>query len=325
MIDYTAFYQAVQDSALHPWLTTLRSDVDKALFHVSNGNLARWRQALDQLPALTPSSYDFRSPVIRIGRSQDRDESTQSLLKTLLWVFQPWRKGPYSLFGIDIDCEWRSDWKWNRLYPHIESLTDRLVLDVGCGNGYHCWRMLGEQAKWVVGIDPSLLFVCQFSAMYRYLPHCPITVLPLTMEAMPNSLAVFDTVFSMGVMSHRRSPIDHLLSLKQCLRPGGQLVLETLVIDGEKGHVLVPDGRYAKMRNVWFIPSSLTLEAWLKRCGFTNIRCIDVNKTSTEEQRRTAWMTFESLADYLDPDDASRTVEGLPAPKRAIFIAEVHC
>jgi len=324
MIDYTNFYQTVQDSALEPWLTTLGADVDQALFQANNGNLLRWRQALDQLPELTPSSYDFRSSTITIGRSQDCDELTQSLLKTWLLALQPWRKGPYSLFGVDIDCEWRSDWKWNRLYPHIEPVKDRLVLDVGCGNGYHCWRMLGEQAKLVVGIDPSLLFVCQFFALSRYLPHFPLTVLPLTMEAMPNTLTVFDTVFSMGVLYHRRSPIDHLLSLKQCLRPGGQLVLETLVIDGGEGHVLVPEGRYAKMRNVWFIPTCLTLEAWLKRCGFANVRCIDMNKTSLEEQRATPWMTFESLADFLNPDDVSLTIEGLPAPQRAIFVAETH-
>ncbi len=322
MIDYTCFYQTVQDSALQPWLTTLCSDVDKALLQTNNGNLVRWRQVLAQLPALTPSSYDFRSSNITIGRSQDGDELTQALLKTLLLALQPWRKGPYSLFGINIDCEWRSDWKWDRLYPYIEPLKNRLVLDAGCGNGYHCWRMLGEQAKLVVGIDPSLLFICQFFALSRYLPPFPLTVLPLTMEAMPNTLAVFDTVFSMGVLSHRRSPIDHVLSLKHCLRPGGQLVLETLVIDGEQGHVLVPEGRYAKMRNVWFIPTCLTLEAWLKRCGLVNVRCVDTNKTSIEEQRATSWMTFESLANFLNSDDALLTVEGLPAPQRAIFIAE---
>ena len=56
----------------------------------------------------------------------------------------------------------------------------------------------------------------------------------------------------MGVLYHRRSPIDHLLELKGCLQTGGELVLETLVIDGGLGEVLVPENRYAKMRNVWF-------------------------------------------------------------------------
>jgi tRNA (mo5U34)-methyltransferase len=74
------------------------------------------------------------------------------------------------------------------------------------------------------------------------------------------------------------------------------------------------------MRNVWFIPSVATLTDWLNDMKFKNIRCVDVTRTTGEEQRVTSWMEFESLADFLDPDDDSRTVEGYPAPKRAIFI-----
>ena len=91
---------------------------------------------------------------------------------------------------------------------------------------------------------------------------------------------------------------------------------------GKAGEVLVPEGRYAKMRNVWFIPSELTLQSWLKRIGFQNIRCIDTKVTTTEEQRKTSWMEYESLEDFLDPEDSTKTIEGHPAPRRAIFIAE---
>jgi tRNA (mo5U34)-methyltransferase len=124
------------------------------------------------------------------------------------------------------------------------------------------------------------------------------------------------------VLYHRRSPLDHLLDLKGCLRPGGELVLETLVIEGGAGQVLVPEDRYARMRNVWFIPSCPTLAGWLKRCGYRNVRLIDVAKTTPEEQRSTDWMRFQSLPDFLDPDHPELTVEGLPAPRRAIFLAE---
>ncbi len=127
----------------------------------------------------------------------------------------------------------------------------------------------------------------------------------------------------MGVLCHRRSPIDHLLELKSCLRPDGELVLETLVIDGKLGESLVPEGRYAKMRNVWFIPSCETLLQWMMRCGFKNCRVVDVNQTSLKEQRSTEWMHFNSLKDFLDPNDLNLTCEGLPAPKRAIIIANV--
>jgi tRNA (mo5U34)-methyltransferase len=144
----------------------------------------------------------------------------------------------------------------------------------------------------------------------------------LGIEELPPNLQAFDTVFSMGVFYHRRSPFSHLTELRSCLRRGGQLVLETLVIDAGPDQVLVPESRYAKMRNVWFIPSPQTLVSWMKRAGFRDIRLVDVTQTTTDEQRSTAWMQFESLADFLDPHDFSRTVEGYPAPCRATVTAK---
>jgi len=233
----------------------------------------------------------------------------------------PWRKGPYDLFGIHINTEWRSDWKWDRLKDHITPLQQRLVLDVGCGNGYHCWRMLGAGARMVIGVDPLLLNVMQFQLVRKLYGETPIYVLPLGIEDIPSDIKAFDTVFSMGVLYHRRSPIDHLLELKACLTPGGELVLETLIIDGGLGQALLPEDRYAKMRNVWFLPTCETLIHWLKRCGFNNIRVVDVTITSTEEQRTTEWMPFHSLKNFLNSENSALTCEGLPAPKRAILIA----
>lgn len=233
----------------------------------------------------------------------------------------PWRKGPYCIQGLHIDTEWRSDWKWDRLADAIAPMDGRLVLDVGCGNGYHAWRMLGDGASLVMGIDPTWVFVMQFQAINRYLGRDDISVLPLGIQDLPPTLSGFDTVFSMGVLYHRRSPLDHLGELFRLLRPGGELVLETLVLEGEGQQVLVPPDRYASMRNVWFIPSTESLRVWLGRCGFVEARVVDVNRTSAEEQRATSWMCFQSLSDYLDPQDHNRTIEGLPAPTRAILIA----
>ena len=212
--------------------------------------------------------------------------------------------------------------------PHIAPLDDRLVLDVGCGNGYHCWRIAEAGARCVIGIDPTAVFLAQFLAIHGLAaavdPHFVgrVTMLPLGIEDLPGDLDRFDTVFSMGVLYHRRSPLDHLGELRSALRAGGQLVLETLVIDGGVDQVLVPQGRYAKMRNVWFIPSTAMLEVWLMRSGFRRVRTVDVTPTTVEEQRSTAWMTFESLADFLDPADNRFTIEGYPAPQRAIVVAD---
>jgi len=173
----------------------------------------------------------------------------------------------------------------------------------------------------VVGIDPATLFLCQFEAIKRLAGGSPpIHLLPLGIEELP-PLDAFDTVFSMGVLYHRRSPIDHLFQLRDQLRCGGELVLETLVVDGDENTVLMPQDRYGKMNNVWFLPSVDALMLWLKKADFIDIRCVDIDVTSLAEQRRTDWMKNESLADYLDPSDITLTVEGYPAPKRATIIA----
>ena len=319
MISYDSFYRYLKDSPLEHWLSELPDLINKKLDPAKNGNLGRWYETMQQLPLITPSTINLNADTITLGRAAQCTENLETLLRQL----QPWRKGPYNLFGIHIDTEWHSDWKWQRLAPHIQPLNNRLVLDVGCGNGYFCWRMLGAGAKRVIGIDPGMLSVMQFHTVKHFAGDLPVDVLPLGIEQIPANSQAFDSVFSMGVFYHRRSPFDHLYELASCLKPGGELVLETLVIEGENGQVLVPEDRYAQMRNVWFIPSCATLQSWLIRCGFHDVRLVNVNKTTIEEQHSTDWMKFHSLPEFLDPADHDRTCEGLPAPRRAILIASL--
>lgn len=306
---------------LKPWVPSLTALLEHKLHERPHGDMQRWLDALNQLPDISPSSVSLDTS--RVGADGNLSPEQEQALEPALRKLIPWRKGPYELFGVHINTEWRSDWKWDRIQDHISPLENRSVLDVGCGSGYHCWRMLGAGARRVIGIDPSYLFLMQFSAIKKYCgPHQPIHLLPIRMEDVHPNLEYFDTTFSMGVLYHRRSPIDHLLELKGSLRKGGELVLETLVIKGELGECLMPEDRYAMMRNVWFIPSVATLELWLRRAGFVNIRCVDENVTSLDEQRVTDWMEFQSLADFLNPEDPSLTAEGYPAPLRATIIAE---
>jgi len=319
-LNYPLIYQHM---ANHPrlsnWLVGLPEQVAQRLSPQQHGNFSNWLNSLHQLPDLASSHIEIDQDTIRIQGTSP--STSQSDLTDLLQQFHPWRKGPYHIHGIDIDTEWRSDWKWQRLAEHISDLSHRVVLDVGCGNGYHAWRMLGAGAELVIGIDPGLLSVMQFQVLQHFIGTRPISVLPLALEDLPDDLHAFDTVFSMGVLYHRRSPFDHLYQLRACLRAGGELVLETLVIDGELGESLVPEGRYAQMRNVWFLPSCATLISWLTRCGFEHIRVIDVSTTQTSEQRSTPWMRFDSLSDFLSPNDPHYTIENHPSPKRAILIA----
>lgn len=316
----SAIYQALIDTDMEPWIAHLMPKLEAWENSARHGDSTKWQQQLKQLPDITPVSVELKTSV-----SFDADEALssghQSHVKNVLKQFMPWRKGPFSLFGIDIDTEWRSDWKWDRVVQHIETLEGRKVLDVGCGSGYHLFRMLGEKAELVVGIDPTELFFYQFSIFKKYLSNSPIHYLPLGIEDMPSQNR-FDTVFSMGVLYHRRDPIEFLYQLKNQLRSGGQLVLETIVVDGDIDTVLMPGERYAQMRNVWFLPSNLALKQWLERVGFIDIKLVDESITTCEEQRATEWMTNHSLADFLDPNDASLTIEGYPAPTRSVFTAK---
>ncbi|NNJ70038.1 MAG: tRNA 5-methoxyuridine(34)/uridine 5-oxyacetic acid(34) synthase CmoB [Kiritimatiellales bacterium] len=332
-IDYTEFYEQLKNTPLEPWIELLPKRIAHGLRYERHGLLPQWEEALAKLPKIveaTPSSLSPRtqrdegvaSTLVDLKNEVRVDGQPIDGLEELLKAFHPWRKGPYHIHGVDIDTEWRSDWKWDRVLPHLQPLKGRTILDVGCGNGYHCWRMAGEGARLVVGVDPSPMFVCQFFAMKNFIRNPRAWVLPLGIEDVPAAPGAFDTVFSMGVLYHRKDPLEHIEQLKSFLQPGGELVIETLVVDGPVGHALTPEGRYAKMRNVWSIPSVPTLERWLRDCGLDNIRTVDVTATSIEEQHSTEWMTFESLPDFLDPDDPSRTVEGHPAPKRAVMLAQ---
>lgn len=317
---YQSLYATLDDMGLQSWSSLLRETIPTKLSEDGHGKMSGWQAALSALPNVTASLINLKEQV-QIGIAEDLPSQDRATFMKNLKVFHPWRKGPYNLLGVGINTEWHSDWKWDRLLPHIQPLTGRKVLDIGGGNGYHGWRMLGEGAELVLGIDPTLVFVMQYHVIQRYVGETNHYVLPIGIEDLPEKLACFDSVFSMGVLYHRRSPLDHLYELRACLRSGGELVLETLIIEGEEGVSLMPEGRYAKMRNVWFFPTISTMELWLRRCGFKDVHCVDINTTTIEEQRPTEWMTFESLADFLDPNDHSKTIEGHPAPVRAIFTA----
>lgn len=327
MIDYEPFIEQLNSDddnreALAQWLEQMPAQIAKGLDEKRYGDLPRWKSVLAQLPDWPTAAYDLNQTAIQLTNENALTAEQHSDFKQQLQGLHPWRKGPFNLFDVEIDTEWRSDWKWDRLKDHIEPLQGKKVLDIGCGSGYHCWRMRGAGADLVIGIDPTPLFIVQFFTLQKYIQDHRVTVLPMGIEHLPEKLRFFDSVFSMGVLYHRRSPFDHLMELRDSLTSGGELVLETLVIEGDEGEVLVPEGRYARMGNVWFLPSCPTMMRWLKKVGFKDIKLVNVTDTTIEEQRSTEWMTFHSLEQFLDPEDHSKTIEGYPAPRRAIFTAK---
>ncbi|MGM0702458.1 MAG: tRNA 5-methoxyuridine(34)/uridine 5-oxyacetic acid(34) synthase CmoB [Pseudomonadota bacterium] len=322
-LPHRSLYRAFVDQGLDRWLARLPEQLAAGLDRQRYGDLPAWEKAVAKLPAL-PEAREVRLDADTVSVECQLPDSQRRQCENLLKKLMPWRKGPYSLAGIHIDTEWRSDWKWQRVAPHLAPLAGRRMLDVGGGNGYHAWRMAGQGAVFVLVIDPSPRFFYQFQALRHFVGDADdgrTHFLPVGIEDVPERLAFFDTVFSMGVLYHRPSPLEHLLQLKEALRPGGELVLETLVVAGDETTVLLPGERYAAMPNVYFLPSSAALCRWLERCGFDNVRVVDEAVTTTEEQRATEWMTFQSLADFLDPADPTQTREGYPAPRRAVVMA----
>lgn len=316
--DLTGLHDWCAGTPLEPWSATVSEAMADRLSANAHGDWPKWQAALDRMPERLPSQVEFTKGTVVIGDRADVSEAEAESLTEALQDLIPWRKGPFEFFGTAIDTEWRSDWKWNRLCPYLDPLDGRAVLDVGCGNGYYLARMWGEGIKLGLGVDPTVLFSAQYLSWRRYVPDINVHLLPVGIDDLPSQARCFDTVFSMGVLYHRRSPMDHLMHLKRLLRPGGQLVLETLVVSGDEQTVLVPSGRYAGMRNVWFVASASATRAWLERCGFQNVQVVDECVTQIEEQRATPWMPFHSLENALDGD---LTVEGHERPTRAILTA----
>jgi len=299
--------------------------LDPALSEVDafnrHGDTPRWRSAVDGLPGLSAVHHALDHPIIEVGDASEIDDRQRGAIRSALDGLRPWRKGPFRIFGLDVDAEWRSDTKWSRVERAVGSLAGHRVLDVGCGNGYYCLRALGAGAASVLGVEPNPLFVLQFEALRRLLPPLETAVIPISFEALPAHPRGFDTVFSMGVLYHRKSPREHLNRLVDFLAPGGQLVLETLIVEAHFGPVLEPRGRYANMGNVWSIPSIQELLSWLDQAGLGEARVAEVAVTSSTEQRATPWSNAHSLRDALDPKDETKTVEGYPAPRRALLVA----
>ena len=346
-LDFTDLSSRLAGTPLQPLTPLLQPEFVDRIVH---GDFRRWRQLLRQLP-------EYRAQAVNLGEvvtfSEPQRTSTPETatlhattpppspasalnespglapltatetaqLRARLQAFIPWRKGPFRVFDIHIDSEWQCQLKWQRLVNKIQPLRGRTVLDVGCGNGYFGFRMLEQGAQLVLGLEPHPPYAAQFWAIKHFCPQLPLSVLPAALEQLPAKLAAFHTVFSMGVLYHCPSPIDHLKRCHDCPQPGGELVLETLYVDGAEDYSLTPTARYARMKNVWFVPGIKTLEHWLDRCGFCDIKVLAQSVTTTDEQRPTAWMPFASLAAALAPDDPTRTIEGLPAPQRVVLSA----
>jgi tRNA (mo5U34)-methyltransferase len=280
-----------------------------------------YRQALEIMRGFSAQSIDLNNPVIRLGSKDNLDVEERRTIKQALEVFIPWKKGPFEIFGIPIDAEWRSDLKWERLLPHISPLQDRVVADIGCHNGYFMLRMVPHQPRLVVGFEPVPKLWFNF-ALLQHLAKCPQLVFePLGVEHMQLYPQFFDTVFCLGILYHHPDPIGLLKKIHSSMKKDAELIVDCQGIPGELPLALVPEKRYAGATGMWFLPTVSCLAHWLKRSGFRQIECFYNQTLDSEEQRSTEWAPIKSLVDFLDPENPLLTIEGYPAPLRFYFKA----
>ncbi len=273
------------------------------------------------VPNKTEISCSFED-IVTIEGVFDDPTQKEHLYATLKFLL-PWRKGPFRIMGIDIDSEWRSELKWKRIESYLGDVSRQRVADIGCNNGYYMFRLLSKNPECVIGFDPNGRFYYQFDLINRFVQSEKLHYELLGVEHMSLFKECFDTVLCMGVLYHRRDPVQCLQDLKECIRPGGKIILESITVPGPVDYCLFPSDRYAMMRNVWFVPTESSLLSMMRRAGFKNIELIDTTMTTVEEQRKTALAPWDSLEDFLDPKDRSKTVEGYPSPWRTIVGATV--
>ncbi|MCK6511214.1 tRNA 5-methoxyuridine(34)/uridine 5-oxyacetic acid(34) synthase CmoB [Myxococcota bacterium] len=304
--------QCSQNALHHEAIRHLRTQRNALL---DAPNLAHSRTVAYQTRHFSPSCLQLDQDSVSIGQSTDLSESQHLLLAQALDTFRPWKKGPFTLFGTTIDAEWRSDWKWSRIAPHV-SLQNKRIADIGCHNGYFMFRMAQHDPACVIGFEPYAKHYWAFQLLQQWTRLDNLHFELFGVEHTDLFTGFFDTIFCLGILYHHTDPIGLLRKMHQALTPQGEIIVDCQGIPGDDPVALMPRQRYAKARGIWFLPTQSCLENWLLRAGFTDLRCLFAAPLSTQEQRRTPWADIDSLADFLDPHDPSLTAEGYPAPWR---------
>lgn len=288
-----------------------------------SGNGPRYQEYISQFDQIIPVPMRIsQGKVILDGEfSSDSINESNEKLSQKLMKLSPWRKGPFQVGGVDIEAEWRSDYKWQRLEKALPDLRGRRILDIGANNGYFMFRMLEHEPELVLGLEPTQIYAAQFEALKKFCPTPKLQMTSWGVEHLEAFDRCFDVIFSMGILYHHRSPLQQLYDMRGALRAKGTLILETIGIPGDEPIAITPPDRYAGMKNIWLLPTLSMLITWLERSKFVDIEVISTEWGELAEQRATEWSGVVSLADFLDANNHQLTKEGLPAPKRFLLKA----
>ena len=278
-------------------------------------NVEPWFLQLQEASKIEKSNLEIDyGDWFSVGKKEDLTSEEFEVIEKTAKKLIPWRKGPFKIFGLEIDSEWQSNIKYNLIRPYF-NLKDKVVADIGCNNGYYMFRMLEDKPKRLIGFDPSPLTLHQFEFVNHFVKS-DIVYEMLGVEHLEYYNHKFDFIFMLGVLYHRPDPVGTLKSLARGLNSKGEILIDTFMIDGEDEICLTPNKRYSKIPNIYFIPTISALKNWVERAGFENFEVLATTVTTSEEQRKTPWSFDQSLEDFLDPNDNTKTVEGYPAPKR---------
>ncbi|MEN8257823.1 MAG: tRNA 5-methoxyuridine(34)/uridine 5-oxyacetic acid(34) synthase CmoB [Thermodesulfobacteriota bacterium] len=317
-MDFSFDYLNLLPNASHAELVKRQEAHINRLTSLKKG-IRSLRERADSLAHLNTEHLDFSGDAVTIGDNEEISKQDREKLLSALKGCMPWRKGPFSIFGIDIDAEWRSNRKWDRLLPVLPDLKDKVIADVGSNNGYYMFRMAHHDPKLVLGFEPYLHHYFTFRMLNGF-AGCPNLELDiLGVEDMGLFAESFDVVFLMGILYHRISPLECLKEVKKSMTPGGTLIVESQAIPGEEPVALFPQGRYAKVPGTYFVPTGACIKNWMIRAGFSEVEIFCSHSMSSKEQRRTKWMDFESYTDFIDPQNPQLTIEGHPAPLRVFL------
>ncbi len=316
VMDYRSFFPAAEIKALQDVLRKKQQWTSRP-----KKGFLRYQEPCASVNHLHARYCDFTGDTVIIGRENEISKQERDCVENVLRGFMPWRKGPFKIFDITIDAEWRSERKWNRILPELPCLENKIVGDIGCNNGYYMFRMLPHQPRLVLGFEPYIqhYYSCRTLNSFARKKNLRIELLGIEhLQLFPDS---FDVLFCLGILYHRQSPITALRDIFTSLKAGGTVIIESQAIAGEQSMALFPEKTYAKVPGTWFVPTASCLHNWLNRSGFTDIKQFCMHPMSNQEQRKTDWMVFESYDDFIDDSDPSKTVEGYPSPWRVFFKA----
>jgi len=315
------YLSALPSSAHFDEISKLHLNRQKWVNQEKKGFL-RYRTPFQYLSKFEATHIDCSGDTVTIGSPDEVSDDEQKGIRAGLRDFMPWRKGPFSIFGIDVDAEWRSERKWQRIIPQLPILKGKIVADIGCNNGYYMFRMTASEPRLILGLEPSVQHYYCFKSLNGMAGLNNLDIDLLGAEHIRYFESCFDVVFLLGIIYHRPSPIETLRDIFTSLQPKGTLIIESQAIPGNESMALFPDKTYAKVPGTYFVPTGTCLCNWMKKAGFKNISFFHSHPMSAQEQRRTDWMQFESYEDFIDKNNPGKTVEGYPAPCRVFLKGE---